>query len=358
MLKKSTNPTTVSRSSRLAWLAIFGIGVAVGQFSGFSRVIADPTPPPATLPAVAPTEYSQRVVAYVYGTIPVTREELGEYLIARYGAEKLQLLVNTKIIEHACKQRNVTITPEEVDAALNDDLVGLNLKQADFVQLLKKEYGKTLYEWKQDVIRPRVLMSKLCRDQIKVTDEELKKMYEYRYGKKVKVRIIMWPGQDSKIALQQFEKIRSSDDEFDRAARSQANATLAASGGEVAPIARFSGGQSDLVETEAFKLQPGELSRLLTTPQGIMLMKCVGVIEPEAGKDFEKEKPILTKDVIDRRLSEEIPKLFESLRTEAKPQLFLKSENDPRSIINSVEDTLRDTAPKGEVIPASNKEKK
>jgi len=355
MQEKQSTPTRLARMPRIVWIAIFGFGVIVGQLGGISRLIADPVTPPKV--EAEKSEYSQRVVAYVYGTTAITREELGEYLIARYGPEKLPLLVNTKIIEHACGQRGLSITPEEVDAALQDDLIGLNLKKEDFIQLLKKEYGKSLFEWKHDVIRPRVLMAKLCRDKIEVNDEELKKMYEYRYGKRMKIRIIMWDGADSqRRALKDFEKIRTSDEEFDRAARSQPNATLAASGGEVAPIARYSGGQSDLVETEAFKLQPGELSRLLSTPQGTMLMKCVGIIEPEKGRDFDKEKPLLTKDVIDRRQSQEIPKLFESIRAEAKPQIFLKGGNDLRSITTSVEDTLRDTAPKPSgIIPAGAK---
>src|SRR5438105_14620031 len=37
---------------------------------------------------------SRQVVAYIYGSIPITREDLGEYLIARQGAERLELMVN------------------------------------------------------------------------------------------------------------------------------------------------------------------------------------------------------------------------------------------------------------------------
>src|SRR5262249_54083795 len=45
-----------------------------------------------------PTPLPNQVVAYINGTIGVTREELGEYLIERYGAEKLEFLVNRRII--------------------------------------------------------------------------------------------------------------------------------------------------------------------------------------------------------------------------------------------------------------------
>src|SRR5262245_23828600 len=45
------------------------------------------------------SDYSRRVVAYIFGNRPITREELGEYLIERVGAERLEFLVNRRIIE-------------------------------------------------------------------------------------------------------------------------------------------------------------------------------------------------------------------------------------------------------------------
>src|SRR5689334_6421923 len=35
-------------------------------------------------------DYKQRVVAYLYGNMALTREDLGEYLITRYGMDRLQ----------------------------------------------------------------------------------------------------------------------------------------------------------------------------------------------------------------------------------------------------------------------------
>ena len=38
-------------------------------------------------------------MATIYGNIPITREELGEFLISRFGADRLEFLVNRKIVE-------------------------------------------------------------------------------------------------------------------------------------------------------------------------------------------------------------------------------------------------------------------
>jgi hypothetical protein len=44
-----------------------------------------------------PSDYQSRIVAYLYGSTPVTRHELGEYLLARLGADKLATLVPTNV---------------------------------------------------------------------------------------------------------------------------------------------------------------------------------------------------------------------------------------------------------------------
>src|SRR5438874_2664672 len=99
----------------LAFASVAGAGYVFGITS--EPVSAQPQPAPGALPAVQPggavrpgapaaqpsplpvPEPDKRVVAYLYGNVPVTREELGDFLIARGGHEKLELLLNKKIIE-------------------------------------------------------------------------------------------------------------------------------------------------------------------------------------------------------------------------------------------------------------------
>ena len=75
------------------WVRVLGLtGAALaGYVFGITtdRATAQPVQP-------AP---DRRVVAYIYGTVPVTRAELAEFLIARGGYEKVDLVVNKKIIE-------------------------------------------------------------------------------------------------------------------------------------------------------------------------------------------------------------------------------------------------------------------
>src|SRR5262249_5259570 len=112
----------VIRNSTLGLFAAAGVGFLIGRAWTPAHLQAAPpaaqTPPPQK--AATPSDYSQRVVAYIFGNVPITREDLGEYLIARQGYEKIDLLVNKRIIEHAASQRGITVTAAEIEAIFQD----------------------------------------------------------------------------------------------------------------------------------------------------------------------------------------------------------------------------------------------
>ncbi|HEY1861477.1 MAG TPA: RNA polymerase sigma factor, partial [Gemmataceae bacterium] len=56
-------------------------------------------------------------VAFIFD-MPITREQLADYLIAQYGADKLEQLVNKLIIERACREKGVIVTDDEIEAAV------------------------------------------------------------------------------------------------------------------------------------------------------------------------------------------------------------------------------------------------
>jgi hypothetical protein len=339
----------VRRSWRQLLLAgsvagLVGLAFCWGRSSAQTPAAAVPTGPsevvihkPGEMVAGAPvamdtgSDYSRRVVAYIHKNIPITREDLGEYLIARYGPDKVEALVNRKIVDNACAARGIRITDVEVDTAFAEDLKGLGLVSAkDFDEKLLKPRHTTLYQWKEDVIRPKLALTQFCRGRVHVTEEDVQKAFVNRFGDKVRCRMIVLtrdPAQDRKNT-ELWTRISKNDAEgnaeFDKAARSQPIPALAARNGDVPPVSHYCG--DDRIEKAAFSLSPGEVSALIETPDGTVIIKCIERI-PAAKKDLtEADRETLRKEILDQKILEEIPKVLKELRDQAEPHYFIKKQ--------------------------------
>jgi parvulin-like peptidyl-prolyl isomerase len=292
-------------------------------------------PPEAPAPPPSPEYSSSYVATFGQGRGGITREELGEYLIARYG-EKVEHLINKRIMEDACAARRIEVTAAEVNQKLADDLKDLNVEKARFVREFLKARHMTEYEWKEDRLRPQLLMTKLCRDGLTVSEEEVHNAYEAAYGEKVACRVIEWsrePGDDrSDAALEQearaaYEQAARDEAAFAEAARKQKNTALAAGGGQVKPFGRHTLEREEL-EARAFLLQPGEVSPLIRVPDGFVAIKCDQRIPANTSVPFEKVRAELAKDVLERKAQKEFPKTFAKLQEEAHPKRLLERKPD------------------------------
>ena len=72
--------------------------------------------------------------------------------------------------------------------------------------MLKPRYNKTLYEWTEDVIKPRLLLGKMCQGRVRVAEEDMKKAFENKYGEKRQAKIICWSKEDLRAAERQWDE--------------------------------------------------------------------------------------------------------------------------------------------------------
>jgi hypothetical protein len=329
------------RIGRRGWYrlegAVAGIAcvAAAASLCGWSGFLGRAT---AQVVAASASDYATRPVAYIYGSQVVTRAMLGEYLIARQGSERLDLLVNKMIIDQECKKRGIQVTAAEVEDSLAQDLKGMGgLNQKDFVTNILKRYQKTLYEWKEDVIRPRLELTKLCKDQVKVEEEDLQHAFEAHYGEKVHCKLIMWPRDATNLrnAKEVYAAIHDSDAEFDRVAKTQASRELATQAGQIAPFGRYTTG-NEALEKATFALKPGEITQIIEAPEGYVVVKLLDCIPPDPTKKLADVREELSKEVYEKKLQMEIPVYFATLRKAAAPNLLLA-----KPYVNE-EDWLRD----------------
>jgi PPIC-type PPIASE domain len=363
MAKRITLPAGRKWRIVLASLGVAGaLGVLCWFRGGSAPEVQAQTPTqamqPVQLPQAPPpsSDYTNRVVAYYYGNEAITREQLGDYLIARYGAERLELMVNKMIIDRACQARHIEVTASEVEAELAENLNTMHIQRKEFVEKVLKSYKKNLFEWKEDVIRPKLQLSKMCRDKVTCTEEDIRNAFEAYYGEKVECRIIMWPKAERQRVLNEYHKYQNSEDEFANAAKHQASSQLAAVGGKLEkPIGRNTTGDQEF-EKAAFRLQPGEVSEVLDTPEGVVLIKCDKRIPADTTVNPQAARPTLIKEIIERKVALEIPRVFAQLKEQAKPNLILQDPHRPENLAEQVKAMLpgSETSPRTNAAPYGN----
>jgi RNA polymerase sigma factor (sigma-70 family) len=257
----------------------------------------------------------------------IKREEFGEHLIRKYGAKEIELFVNKKVIEDAAAKANVSVTDAEIDAAFDADVKGLTATRDEFVKVVLPKYVKTEGEWRDDVIRPRLLIQKMLGEQVTVTDDDLKKLFERKYGERRGVRMILWDKSQKKETLEnELSRLRNPQ-MFFYAARHQSNPALASGGGKIQPMGRTSadGGDQAILDV-VFGLKQDEVSGLIDTKQGWVAVMLDEIHPPRTDKKFDDEKAALRVEAMKEKVEAATPKLFAKLKDEAKPVFHLKPE--------------------------------
>jgi hypothetical protein len=263
------------------------------------------------------------------GQVVVTRRELGDYLVDRLGGERVDFLINRKIIDLACQAQGIKISDAEIKAQFDEDLKGFGCTEDQFVRNILRKYNKSLFEYKEDVIRPKLALQQFCRERVRksIGEDDLKNAFEAKFGEKVQVRLIVLMQQQAKDGVTLWNRIKDSvnpAEEFDREAKKQSIPKLAAEGGRVPAVHHHFGSKE--IEEEAFKLQPGQMSSLMPMPDGTsMIMWCDSRIPPER-RIFEEVREELYRDLFEMRLPVEMQKVFDELRRQASPRVYLPRE--------------------------------
>ena len=205
------------------------------------------------------------MVAYIYESIPITREDLGEYLIARKGLDHDRAVGQQKDYRarlpgaerhrHRCRGRGVDprrlrrrstsrrrISPE-----------GAQELRQDAVRV-EGRHGQAAVAADQAGPRPH----------LKPTDDELHKAFDAAYGEKRDCRIIIWP--KDRLKIERRARVRHGPQERGRVrSKSPHPGNLAPGGDRRARSSRSpatAGVHPKKSSRQPFTLQPGEVSRL------------------------------------------------------------------------------------------------
>lgn len=334
---------------KLLMLAIL-VGVGVSAFFWGRRQHADAQS--STLPIDSRdgggnTDYSRRVVAYLYNDkVPVTREELGEYLIARFGSERLEFMINRKIVEMECRKYNISATNQEVETRFQQDLksFGTPITEQEFVNSILRRFGKTLYEWKEDVIRPKLMMEKLVKSTVTITEKDVREGFEARYGPKVECRMIVFDKGMFKVATQVWDNARKGRAFFLDEARKQFIPNLAQTEGKVPAIHQHFGDKQ--IEETAFRLKEGDVSGILEMKDGTyVILLCEKHQPANPSVRLENVRQELTREMFELRVAQKIPEKFAELRKGATVRVVLDNTGTPSASVVPPPDPLPSMTP-------------
>ena len=350
--KLQPNPWLLRKLLMLA--VLIGVGVAAFVWGRSQHVVANPADNPDSPGSLSqiPSDYHKRVVAYLYNKqVPVTRAELGEYLISRFGGERIEFMLNRKIVEMECQKYNIIATNAEVEDRFQQDLksFGTHLTQTEFVNSVLKRFGKSLYEWKEDVIRPKIMMEKLVKQSVKITDKDVQEGYDARYGPKVDCRMIVCDPKANILHVQKtWEEARKGGAFFLAEARKQFIPNLASAEGKIPAIHKHFG-DKDIEET-AFRLKEGEVSALLKMQDGsYVILLCEKHVPAIIAVRFEDVRLELSREVFNVRVAQKIPEAFAEMHKRAAPYVVLDNTGQASSAVPS---GLTSAAPPIELKPA------
>lgn len=200
----------------------------------------------------------------------ITKEELYNEMKERYGKEVLRDLVHEKVLSKKFK-----VTDKEIDQEIE------NLKEMYGVQydLAVQQSGE---EAIREMVKLDLLRQKAAMDDIKVTDEELKKYYN-EYKPKVRASHILV--DDEKTAKEIKAKLEKGED-FAKLAKQYSKDTGSAQNG--GDLGWFGPGKMvEEFEKAAYTLNVGEISNPVKTQFGYHIIK---VTDKEKKKSFDEMK--------------------------------------------------------------------
>ena len=288
------------------------------------------------------------IVAVVNGQ-SITRQELAQQCMERYGEQVVESLVNKHLILQACKQQGIRITNQDIENEIEAIATRFSLPKDRWLEMLQQERNINPEQYRRDIIWPTIALKQLATDELIVNDQELKDAFESEYGPKIQARMIAT--SDRAKAEKLLAAVKADPAEFGNLAKKHSeDPNSAAARGLIPHIRRHVG--EPKVEAAAFALQPGEISEIVSVANQFLIFKCekrlpATPISPAYRKIANEQ---LKERIIDRNLRDASTTIFQKLQQGAE---VVNVYNDPSTrqkypgvaaMINGQQITIRQLA--------------
>src|SRR6185503_15225362 len=139
--------------------------------------------------ANAPAGQAPSVMAVVNNE-QITRDQLANECIRRFGKDVLESIVNKHLIWQECQARGVAISEKDVEEEVARTASKFGLSAQRWLSMLQEERDISADQYRKEIVWPTIALRRLASGQIEVTQEEMREAFESEYGPQVKVRMI------------------------------------------------------------------------------------------------------------------------------------------------------------------------
>ncbi len=275
-----------------------------------SATVRSEIPASAEVPTAAKTGIPD-TVAIVNGE-QITREQLADDVITRYGDGVLESLINKRLITAYCQQQNIVVTQAEVEEEISRIAARFRLPVDHWLKMLQEERNISADQYANEIIWPMLALRKAANQAIEVTPQEIQAAYESQYGPAIEARLIVC--YDEEKAKRALAEAKADPDNFGRVAATYSDdPTSASAHGLVLPIRKHLGDPK--IEQAAFALKQGEVSEIIHVDNQWVILKCEGQIPARTHLfPLERVKGQVEAAVREKKESVQAGQLFERLK--------------------------------------------
>ncbi|MCY8143440.1 peptidylprolyl isomerase [Bacillus haynesii] len=213
----------------------------------------------------------------------ITKEDLYQTLKDNAGADALNMLVQQKVLDD-----KYDVSDKEIDKKLNE----YKKSMGDQLNQLIDQKGE---KFVKEQIKYELLMQKAAKDNIKVTDDDVKEYYD---GLKGKIHLSHILVKEKKTA-EEVEKKLKKGEKFEDLAKEYSTDGTAEKGGDLGWVGKDDNMDKDFVKA-AFALKTGEVSGPVKSQFGYHIIKK----DEERGK-YEDMKKELKKEVQEQKQNDQ-----------------------------------------------------
>jgi parvulin-like peptidyl-prolyl isomerase len=255
----------------------------------------------------------------------ISRQEVANECMRRFGNEVLESLINKMLVFNECQRLGITITEQDVNDELTKNAAKLGWTAEKYVKLQCDERNISVDRLKRDILWSELALRRLAESQTQVSPQEINERLEFEFGPKVQVRQLV---VDSKERAFELRVAAESDPaSFEKLCKQNSVDRNSASLGGLLPPVRLNSGFPEF-ENMAFSLEPGQLSQPFPVEKQFVIMKCIRKIPaielgaPEIAAASERIKSEIARD----KLRGAALKMFEKMQANAK---IVNVMNDP-----------------------------